>query len=161
MTPPQENTNVAPQQDMAVLDQVKKQRGKVERLTTEQILEKALEGTDQNPMKVQAALAQLVNNDPKFRILRSHNTLFMYYNQGNGNVFAFMETADSPRNLVAAISDAAQAMKTAGFKTGTIVVANPQILKALQMANVKYTIQQGKGMMEDGKTPQQNALVEF
>jgi hypothetical protein len=161
MTPPQENQNVAMQQNMAVLDQVKKQRGKGERLTTEQILEKSLEGTNQNPLQVQAALAQLVKTDPKFRIMRSNNTLFIYYNMGNGNAFITMQTADNPKNLVEAMSDAAVAAKAAGYKTGLTDIDNPQMLKALQMAKIKYSLQPGQGLMPDGATPRQQVLMEF
>jgi len=161
MTPPQETRNAATQQDMAVLDQVKKQRGKAERLTTEQILQKALEGTDKNPMQFQDALATAIKTDPKFRVLRSGNTLFIYYNMGNGTAFITMETADKPKDIVAAMADAAAAAKVAGFKLGITDIDNPQILKAMQMAKIKYTLQPGQGLMPDGATPRQQAMMEF
>jgi len=161
MTPPQQNPNVASQQDMAVLDQVKKERGAPERMTTEQILQKAFAGTNQNPLQFQTALAQLVKTDPNFRVARSGNTLFMYYNKGNGHVEIMMETADKPKDLIAALADSVKAGKVAGFKTGAFDVDNPLILKALQMAGVKYTLQPGEGVMEDGQTPQQIAILEF
>jgi hypothetical protein len=161
MTPPQQNPNVAPQQDMAVLDQVKKQRGKAERLTTEEILQKSSQESGQNPLQLQAALANLVETDPQFRIMRANNTLFMYYNVGNGVVEMLMETADTPRDLIDSVKDYKAAMKAAGYKQGRFDVDNPQMIKVLQMANVKYTLQPGQGVMSDGKTPSQQAIVEF
>lgn len=161
MTPPQENTVAAPQQDMAVLDQVKKQRGKAERMTTEQILAKSLEGTGQDPIQFQDMLANIINNDPKFRIMRSGNTLFFYENMGQGNVEIGMLTTDKPTDLVDAVKDVIAAAKAAGGKTGTFDIERPEILRVLQQAGVKYQIMPGQGMMPDGKTPAQKAMVEF
>jgi len=161
MTPPQENTNVAPQQDMAVLDQVKKQRGKAERLTTEQILQKSLEGTGQDPVQFQDMIANLVKTDPKFRIMRSGNTLFFYENKGQGNVDIGMLTTDKPSDLVTAVKDVITAAKVAGGKTGTFEIERPEILRILQQAGAKYQIVPGQGVMPDGKTPAQKAIVEF
>jgi hypothetical protein len=110
----------------------------MKRLTTEEILQKSLQGTGQDPVALQDSLAQSVKTNPNIRVLRSHNTLFIYENLGNGSVQLVMETADNPRDLVAAIKDAARAMKIAGFHFGTFNLENPRILKALDMAGLSY-----------------------
>jgi len=111
----------------------------MKRLTTEEILQKSLHGTGQDPVALQESLAQSIKTNPNIRVLRSHNTLFIYENLGNGTVQFVMETADNPRDLVAAIKDAAHAMKVAGFHYGRFELENPRILKALDMAGLSYS----------------------
>jgi len=53
------------------------------------------------------------------------------------------------------------AAKAAGGKTGTFDIERPEILRVLQQAGVKYQIMPGQGVMPDGKTPAQKAIVEF
>ena len=110
----------------------------MKKFTTEEILAKALQGTGQDPIALQTSLAQSVKTNPNIRVLRSHNTLFIYENLGNGSVQFVMETADNPRDLIAAIKDAARAMKIAGFHSGRFTLENPSILKALDLAGLSY-----------------------
>ena len=161
MTPPQENTNVAPQQDMAVLDQVKKERGAPQRLTTEEILAKSLEGSGQDPLKFQAALSNLIETDNKFRVSRSGNTLFIFYRVSPDTVEIQMETADNARGLVNAMKDAAAAAKAAGFKHGIAEVTNPDMVKAYRAAGLNFQLRSTGGVMEDGQTPEQYVTLEF
>lgn len=152
---------VQQKEDMDLMPAIKKERGKAERMTVGEILAKSLAKTGRDPVQIQNALSQLVRTNPKFRVLRSHNTLFFYMNMGNGTVEASVETADNPRNFIAAIQDAVKAMKVAGFKSATLEINNPQILKAVQMAKINYQLIPGKGMMPDGTTPRKRLLVEF
>lgn len=110
------------------------------RLTTEEILQKSLHGTGQDPIAMQNSLTEAVKNNPKIRVLRSHNTLFLYKNMGDGSVLIAMETADKPRALVAAIKEMAHAFKVAGFHAGRFTLENPRILKALDIAGVSYSL---------------------
>ena len=110
----------------------------MKRLTTEEILQKSLHGTGQDPIALQTSLAQSVQTNSNIRVLRSHNTLFIYENLGNGTVQLVMETADNPRDLVAAIKDASHAMRLANFHYGRFELENPRILKALDMAGLSY-----------------------
>jgi hypothetical protein len=113
------------------------------------ILTKSLRGSKQDPNKVHTAMANLVKKDPMFRVMRANNSLFSYYNLGNGNVDIAMDTADTPRDLVKSIKEFSKAMKIAGFKKGRFSMQNPQIEKVLKMVNLPYKLQPtpGGGMM--------------
>jgi len=139
---PQEKTNVAVQQNTPdVMGQVAKQRTPAKRMETIDILAQALAGTDQNPVMMNNALAKLVQTDPKFRIMRANNSLFGYYNLGDGTVEVMLETADNPRDLVDSVKQFAAAMKKSGFKKGKFQMENPQLPKVLQMAGLNAKIQ--------------------
>jgi len=110
------------------------------KMTTQEIIAKSLQGSGQDPQKVHALMAQRVNTNPKFRIMRSGNSLFSYYNQGNGKVLIAMDTAATPRELVKDVGEFVKAMKVAKFKQGTFDISNPQIEKVLKMAGVNYKL---------------------
>jgi len=105
-----------------------------------QILEKSLQGSRQDPVRVHNAIAKLVKTDPKFRVMRAGNTLFSYYNKGNGVADVAMDTADTPRELVKSIKEFVKAMKAANFKQGRFSISNPQIEKILKMIGVQYQL---------------------
>jgi len=106
-----------------------------------QILEKSLQGSRQDPARVHAAMSKLVKTDPNFRVMRAGNTLFSYYNKGNGVADVAMDTADTPRELVKSIKEFVKAMKTAKFKQGRFSMSNPQMEKILKMIGVQYQLQ--------------------
>jgi len=110
-----------------------------------QILEKSLQGSRQDPVRVHNAMAKLVKTDPNFRVMRANNTLFTYYNKGNGVVDVAMDTADTPRDLVRSVKDFAKAMKVAGFKQGRFAIGNPQMEKVYKMAGLQYQLQPTPG----------------
>ena len=85
-------------------------------------------------------MTRLVKEDPKFRVMRANNSLFSYYNLGNGNVDVALDTADTPRDLVKSVKQFAQAMKVAKFKRGRFDISNPQIEKVLKMAGLQYKL---------------------
>ena len=109
------------------------------------ILTKSLRGSKQDPNKVHTAMANLVKKDPMFRVMRANNSLFSYYNLGNGSVDIALDTADTPRDLVKSIKEFAKAMKIAGFKKGRFSMQNPQIEKVLKMVNLPYKLQPTPG----------------
>jgi len=109
------------------------------------IIATSLGGSRQDPNKIHAAMASLVKKDPNFRVMRANNSLFSYYNLGNGNVDIAMDTADTPRDLVKSIKEFAKAMKIAGFKKGRFSMQNPQIEKVLKMVNLPYKLQPTPG----------------
>jgi hypothetical protein len=114
----------------------------MKKFTTEEILAKALQGTGDDPVQLQDYLANEVNTNPNFRIIRANNTLFFYINQGQGNVFIMTETADTPRDLVDAIKQFVHAMKIAGFKTGSFKIDNPQMIRVYKMAGIDVHVNQ-------------------
>jgi len=111
------------------------------RLEPIQILEKSMQGSRQDPKRIHAAMASLVKKDPKFRVMRANNTLFSYYNLGNGNIDMSMDTADNPRDLVDSIKQFAKALKVAKFKNVKFQMNNPQVEKILKMTGLQYQLQ--------------------
>ena len=109
------------------------------------IIATSLRGSRQDPNKIYAAMASLVKKDPNFRVMRANNSLFSYYNLGNGSVDIALDTADTPRDLVKSIKEFAKAMKIAGFKKGRFSMQNPQIEKVLKMVNLPYKLQPTPG----------------
>jgi len=160
VTPPQQNMNVAPQQNDAVMDQVRRERGAAPDMEVIEILERTAGARGVDPVAVNNTLAKLVNTNPDFRVIRANNTLFVYINNRDGSINVSMETADSPRALVDSIREFCRAMKAVGFKTIKFPVGNPQILRAITMAGFHPTTQASGGFMEDGNTPQMIATVE-
>lgn len=118
------------------------------RMTVDQILAKSANRGNQDAKEVRQQMSYLVQTNPNFRVMRSGNTLFAYYNKGGGNVEITMDTAATPRELVKDVQEFAKAMKIANFKQGKFDMSNPQIEKLLKMAGVKYKLfPQPNGLM--------------
>lgn len=81
----------------------------------------------------------------KTRIMRSGNTLLIYNITQPGVADLHISTMDSPDKLVTAVQDLYQAMKVAGFKTGTAVTDNSQIARVLNAAKIPVKVQQIPG----------------
>jgi len=160
MTPPQETRNAATQQDMAVLDQVKKQRTPGERVPIETIIDKIGRDYGLDGAKLQMALAKEQNDNPKFRIFRYNNTLFFTVRTAPDTIEAIVETMDKPRDLIEALKDGMKALKTIGVKKIMGDITNPAILKAYQMAGLKYSLLPSKGVMPGTNQPKQKIMVE-
>ena len=143
------------------MEQVKKQRAPAESMDVVDILEKSAGIRGANAVDVNNELAHMVNSSPNVRVIRANNSLFVYFNHKNGNVKVYLETADTPRNLVDSIQQFGLAMKKSGFKTGQFDVQNPQILKAVKMAGIPVSLQSTNTVSPDGKTPLMTAVMEF
>lgn len=137
---PQKNQVFEFQKNQPVMEQVKKQRQPAEAMDVIDILEKST-GSKENAIKLYNVLADLVTTDPNVRVMRSNNTLFVYYNNRDGSAAVAMETADSPRELMKSIKDFKIAMKTGGFKTAVFNVVNPQLPRLLEMAGIPIKTQ--------------------
>lgn len=111
------------------------------KMSTQDILAKSLARSGQDPKKVHGAMSHLVQTDPKFRVMRSGNTLFSYYNKGNGVADVAMDTAATPQELVKDVKEFSKAMKVAKFHQGRFHMANPQIERVLKMAGLQYKLQ--------------------
>jgi hypothetical protein len=124
------------------------------RMTADQILEKSVGRTGQDPKRVRAAMAHLVQTDPKFRVMRSGNTLFSYYNKGNGNVEFTIDSAEDNNQLLKSFKEFMQAMKIAKFKQGSFQFSDPRTPKLLTSAGIPNKIQPLPGGVS-------NIVVEF
>lgn len=156
---PQKNQVFEFQKNQPVMEQVKKQRQPAEAMDVIQILEKST-GNKENAVKLYNVLADLVNTDPNVRVMRSGNTLFVYYNNKDGSVGVAMETADSPREIMSSLKEFKIAMKTAGFKTAVFNITNPQLPRLLEMSGIPIKTQPTNVPSEDGM-PQMIGIGEF
>ena len=158
LPPPQKKSGFSAEQQ-SVMEQVKKQRAPAKPMDVIAILEQSQGGRGE-AIKLYNALSDLVNTDPNVRIMRSNNTLFVYYNNKDGSVGVAMETADKPRDLMAAIQDFKKAMKVAGFKTAMFNITNPELPRLLKMAGIPIRMQ-SSGIPSDSGAPEMIGVGEF
>lgn len=147
--------------DNVVMDQVKKQRTAAPKADVKKILSKMAKSYGVTEDQIYAKLADSVNNNPNLRVIRANNSLFIYFNKGNGNVEIVLETIDTPRDLIDSLGQFIKSMAKIGFKTGEFLVSNPQIIKALKMAGGNVEVKSGNTLMPDGKTPAMVGILRF
>ena len=130
LSPPQKKSGFS---DSEVMSQVKKERGDSPKMSTLDILTKSA-GGQIDPARLEAVLSETVRRNPKVRVIRANNSLFIIYNDGQGGADVIMETADKPRELVDSIKQFLQAMKVAKFKSLRFDVDNPDIIRVIKMS---------------------------
>jgi len=157
---PQKKSGFDLPENQAVMEQVKKQRQPAEAMDVIQILEKT-SGDRQQAIKMYNALADLVTNDPDFRVMRANNTLFIYNNNRDGSVDITIDTADSPKDFDDSIKQFCDAMKVAGFKLGKFELDNAQTIQSLKKIRQNVNMISDGGVMDDNVTPSMIATVEF
>ena len=128
LSPPQEKSGFS---NPEVMSQVQKERGEPKRMEVLDILEKSSQGQIE-PQKLYNALAYASNNDPKLRVIRANNSLFIIYNLGQGVAEAMMETADKKEVLPDSVKQFFQSMQKAGFKAVRIDIGNPKIIEIIR-----------------------------
>ena len=128
LSPPQEKSGFS---NTEVMSQVQKERGEPKRMEVLDILEKSSQGQIE-PQKLYNALAYASNNDPKLRVIRANNSLFIIYNLGQGNAEVMMETADKKEVLPDSVKQFFQSMQKAGFKAVRIDIGNPKIIEIIR-----------------------------
>jgi hypothetical protein len=129
LSPPQKKSGFS---DSEVMSQVKKERGDSPKMSTLDILTKSA-GGQIDPARLEAVLSETVRRNPKVRVIRANNSLFIIHNDGQGGADVIMETADKPRELVDSIKQFFQAMKVAKFKSIRFDVDNPDIIRVIKM----------------------------
>jgi hypothetical protein len=129
LSPPQKKSGFS---DSEVMSQVKKERGDSPKMSTLDILTKSA-GGQIDPARLEAVLAETVRTNPKVRVIRANNSLFIIHNDGQGGADVIMETADKPRELVDSIKQFIQSMKVAKFKNLRFEVSNPDIIRVIKM----------------------------
>ena len=113
LSPPQKKSGFS---DSEVMNQVKKERGDSPKMSTLDILTKSA-GGQIDPARFEAVLSETVRRNPKVRVIRANNSLFIIHNDGQGGADVIMETADKPRELVDSLKQFGQAMKVGNFKS--------------------------------------------
>ena len=115
------------------MSQVKKERGASPKMSNLDILTKSVGGKI-DPVRFESVLSETARRNPKVRIIRANNSLFIIHNDGQGGADVIMETADKPRELVDSLKQFGQAMKAGNFKSLRFEVANPDIIRAIKMS---------------------------
>ena len=129
LPPPQKKSGFS---DSEVMSQVQKERGESPKMSNIDILTKSA-GGQIDPARFEAVLSETVRRNPKVRVIRANNSLFIIHNDGQGGADVIMETADKPRELVDSIKQFLQAMKVAKFKSIRFDVDNPDIIRVIKM----------------------------
>jgi hypothetical protein len=129
LSPPQKKSGFS---DSEVMSQVKKERGDSPKMSTLDILTKSA-GGQIDPARLEAVLSETVRRNPKVRVIRANNSLFIIHNDGQGGADVIMETADKPKELVDSIKQFCQGMKAANFKSLRFEVSNPDIIRVIKM----------------------------
>ena len=129
LPPPQKKSGFS---DSEVMSQVKKERGESPKMSNIDILTKSAAGQI-DPERFEAVLSETVRRNPKVRVIRANNSLFIIHNDGQGGADVMMETADKPKELIDSLKKFGQAMKAGNFKSLRFEVSNPDIIRAIKM----------------------------
>jgi len=130
LSPPQKKSGFS---DSEVMSQVKKERSDSPKMSTLDILTKSAGGKI-DPARLEAVLAETVRTNPKVRVVRANNSLFIIHNDGQGGADVIMETADKPKELIDSLKQFGQGMKAGNFKSLRFEVSNPDIIRAIKMS---------------------------
>ena len=130
LPPPQKKSGFS---DSEVMSQVKKERGASSKMSTLDILTKSI-GGQIDPARFEAVLSETVRRNPKVRVVRANNSLFIIHNDGQGGADVIMETADKPKELIDSLKQFGQGMKAGNFKSLRFEVSNPDIIRAIKMS---------------------------
>ena len=155
LSPPQEKSGFGQPQDMAVLDQVKKERTN-ERMPTEEILQKEAERSGLDFDALYEALSTGIEAG-NIRIMRANNTLFIYEIVQPGVANFDVASADPDKVFSQSVQEFMKAMKVAGFKRISTSTTNAALSKALQAVTPVKSIRQ---VMDEAGQPEYELIVE-
>ena len=160
-TLPQENTNVAMQQDNDVMAILKKQRSPNAEMSMAEIMLTDLQRTGKEDQlgQVYEVLKKLVE-EGKIRIMRANNSLLVYRIVGKGEVEFDLMSADSPKTLVKSVQEFFLAMKKAGFTRGMGMTENLQLVKLIQNSGINVKVEQIQRFDGEKYIPSIAVLVE-
>lgn len=160
-TQPQENNNVASQQDNDVMSMLRRQRFPEAEMSIAEIMLTDLQrsGKEDQLGQVYEVLKKLVE-DGKIRIMRANNSLLVYRIVGKGEVEFDLMSADSPKQLVDSARQFFEAMKKAGFKRGMGMTENAQLVKLLERSGINIKTQQIERFDGEKAIPSIGILVE-
>jgi hypothetical protein len=92
---------------------------------------------DLNPDNVYAALLEMTKQ-PNHRIVRSHNTLGVIDNLGNGVADAVIYTADNAPTFIKSLKELTAGMKAGGFHLITVPSSGIAIEKLMKRAGLNF-----------------------
>jgi hypothetical protein len=106
-------------------------------MTTQEIVQHSAEKyyPDIDWRKVYTWCYQAIQSN-EYRMLREHNTLFLYHINGTTADHCYLFTADDTKQIIKAFKNGCKALKTAGFKRIETDVLDPQIIRLARLAKL-------------------------
>jgi len=137
--PPPKNSRFSPE----VMGQLQKQNAPAKEMSPAEIVKQVAEKEGGMPWKnAYAALVTAVKS-PKFRVLRSNNSLFPYSINGNGMITGHIISADDFQTMIKSLQEIKKALAIAGFKQLKSSTNKTEILNAYKQAG--FNVQESMG----------------
>jgi hypothetical protein len=142
--PPPKNSQFSPE----VMGQLQKENAPAKVMSPAEIVKQVAE--KEGGMSWKNAYAGLVTavKSPKFRILRSNNSLFPYSINGNGVITGHIISADDPQTMVKSLQEIKKALTVVGFKQLKSSTNKTEILNAYKQAG--FNVQEFMGQRASG-----------
>lgn len=142
--PPPKNSRFSPE----IMAQLQKQNAPAKTMSPQEIVKQVAE--KEGGMSWKNAYAGLVTavQSPKFRILRSNNSLFPYSIGGNGMITGHIISADDPQTMVKSLQEIKKALVAAGIKQVKSNTNKPEIVNAYKQAG--FNVQESMGQRASG-----------
>lgn len=110
-------------------------------MTTQDIVktevERTMPGTDWRT--VYAQIHNMVK-DPKHRLFRANNSLFLITNNGDETVEVVMCIGDAPKDTIASLNEFFAALKVCGFAAAEFITNRPSIERMLERAGYRAKV---------------------
>jgi hypothetical protein len=153
--PPPKNSSFSPD----IMGQLQKEYGPAKEMPTQDIIRTEFEnnGTGMDWKQVYANIEQLVQQ-PNYRILRAGNSLLVVRNDGNGNAYVLMASADRPKDMAKNMKEFLQALQKANFKKVSFDTPRPAIIKLIQSTG--FNVQSNMGKMPEPNSGKPSIHVE-
>lgn len=153
--PPPKNSQFSPE----IMGQLQKENAPTNVMSTQDIVRTEFEnnGTGMDWKQVYANIQQLVQQ-PKYRILRSGNSILVVRNDGGGNAYVLMASADRPADMVKNMKEFLQALKKSNYTKVSFDTPRPAIIKLIQSTG--FNVQSNMGASPEPKTGKPSIHVE-
>lgn len=153
--PPPKNSRFSPE----IMAQLQKQNAPAKEMSTQDIIRTEFEnnGTGMDWKQVYANIQKLVQQ-PKYRILRAGNSLLVVRNDGGGNAYVLMASADRPADMAKNMKEFLQALQKSNYKKISFDTPRPAIIKLIQSTG--FNVQSNMGKMPEPQTGKPSIHVE-
>jgi len=153
--PPPKNSGFSPE----IMGQLQKENAPAKPMSTQDIVRTEFEnnGTGMDWKQIYANIHSLIKQ-PKYRILRAGNSLLVVRNDGGGNAYVLMASADRPADMAKNMKEFLQALKKANYKKISFDTPRPAIIKLIQSTG--FNVQSNMGKAPEPKTGKPSIHVE-
>ena len=139
--PPPKKSGFSPD----IMNTLQKQNAPQSPMSTQDIIRTEFEnnGSGMDWQQMYAEIVDLIKK-PNYRILRSGNSLLLVRNNGNGDAYVFMASADKPAEMMAHMKEFWGALKKSNFKKVSFDTPRPAIVRLVKSTGVKVNDTMGK-----------------